>query len=284
MATGAIAGITAAWTAIGSIGGGIIGGMIQGAIIGAVVGGLSSAITGGSIGQGILFGAVGGAVLGGVSGYMGSIGTTGASSAVGSTPVVSSAGWESVVAQGGEVVGSSGGATVGGASATSQSIAGTLADWGGSLVKEHGAAFAKGIFDSYAAGAAADDAHEKAMEMSALQHQQALERQAAAGSSGGGGGGAPDHAIQLKKMDIAQRQEELAAQTEKYQLDRSDRLAQEGEIRSMRQDRQALFNVGSQRATASKTDTGGESIQAMRGEQDIEQTALQTNTEEEETV
>jgi hypothetical protein len=65
---GAVAGISAAWAAIGSFGGVIIGTAIQGAIIGAAIGGLSAAVMGGDIGKGMLFGGVGGAVMGGISG------------------------------------------------------------------------------------------------------------------------------------------------------------------------------------------------------------------------
>ena len=244
---------------------GVMAGVIGGAIVGAAIGGLTAAITGGDILQGVLFGAIGGAITGGFAGYAAA--GAGAAGAGGGTTVTTAAG-NTVTTVGGSANASlqaaeaamlGGNAGGGVASAT---IGQTLTQLGTSMVSQYGGDFVKGIAASYMDGKKADVAHEQALEEINLRHKNAMEM-ASTGGGGGGGSSVPDHAIQLKEMDINQRNLELDEQTRKYELDRSDRLQSEEEIKEARAGRKALFSVRQQGSEARQVENKG-SIQEMR--------------------
>jgi hypothetical protein len=132
---------------------------------------------------------------------------------------------------------------------------------GQGLVANYGGDFVKGIAASYMDGKKADLAHEQKLEEIKLNHANNMEMAAQGG--GGGGSSVPDHALELKQMDIDQRNTELAEQTRKYELDRSDRLQSEEEIKEARAGRKALFSVRQQSTDPREVEDKG-SIQEMR--------------------
>lgn len=258
----------------GGLATGFVAGVIGGALVGAAIGGLTAAITGGDIGQGILFGAIGGAVTGGVASW-------GAGAGGLASGGQAAAGWGGAageaLATGQTVTGLSTGAgtftgsAVAGAGAT-QTIGSTLSTVGGNLFKEYGGDLVMGVAGAYMDGKNMDDDREHALKMMQQGHKNNMEElnaRLAADQGGGGGSEAPaDHSIELKKMDIAQRQKEMAEATRKYELDRSDRLAVEEEVLARRSGRQALFQGRSSRGATADTPAQqqGTGIQAARQE------------------
>lgn len=245
-------GFTAALTSIGSfvsagIASGTAAAMIGGAVVGAVVGGLTNLVMGGDIMQGVLFGAIGGAVTGGIASWAGG-GTGAVSTAASSTPVTSPMGWESVVAAGGEVAGSSGGATTAAISSTS----GALEVMGAGLVQEFGGDFVKGVAGAWMKGEEMDKTQENRLKelqvssdlrMKEATHNAELANQYGTGSSSGGA----DHSLEIAKIQSADRGKALMEDARQFNLQREERQQGRQDIIDLRDERRSLFKDGGAR-------------------------------------
>lgn len=243
-----VAGSAALTTTIGAA----VAGAINMAIVGAVVGGLTSLVTGGDIMSGVLVGAIGGAVTGGV---MGALNPTmfaagELSAASGTTAVTSPGGWESMVAGGGDVVGSAGGATTiapveqAAASGLGGQMAGQL---GSGLTNSFGEMLAGGVKEGAAGMLANKNAEEeRAWQAEEAQKQrdaemEALKMQLDAASSSGGS--AVEKSQQLAST-MAQITEERNLQKEQWQREDSAKAR-------MRAAAKSLFRPNSEYQTGS---------------------------------
>lgn len=221
----AIAGIGAAWAAVGSISiaGLAVGTVIQGALIGAAIGGISSAVMGGDIGKGLLYGAVGGAVLGGISTVF-NTGMTGTMTSVSNTMNENVMG--AAISSGknlttSALAGASKGFTIGSMfSGLGDTAQASLIGLAGEGLK---GAFAPDPQDTL------DDqqAHEKEMAQMKIDAEKEIAKIAAA--SRGGGGGSEDHSVEVARISQETAREQLAEQRRQFESEKT--LARESRER-----------------------------------------------------
>lgn len=232
----------------------VAAGAIGGAIIGASIGAISSLVMDGDIGKGILFGAIGGAVAGGISGYFQGVANAATQSAAapGSTAVTSSSGWESVVADGGKVVGSAGGQTVM-PSAVPVPESGFnfgIDKIGDKLGESFGDTAVEGLFTMIGKGMEGSAAEEMAKKQQEWQErenaaQRKHELQLADLRSGGGGGGSDGSAAAMYSADqqykaaMARIEEERRQFNEQMRITEEDRANRKKALQQFRTVRQA---------------------------------------------